>query len=243
MRKGPAHLEISVSDNGEGISSDFLPHVFERFSQADGSKTRRHRGLGLGLAIVRHLVELQGGTVSASSEGIHKGATFSVRFPAHEYYQGNGGLGHPVLTDKHESIDLFLGAQRPKLNGIRVLVVDDDVASREMLSVALLQCDANVVTAASTSEALTEIDRHRPDLLVSDIGMPDQDGYELIRKVRLVESKSEAAAIPAMALTAYARSEDRVRALGAGYHVHLSKPVDPEEFVLLVANLISRTNS
>jgi len=242
LRKGPAHLEISISDNGEGISPDFLPHVFERFSQADGSKTRRHRGLGLGLAIVRHLVELQGGTVSASSEGTHKGATFSVRFPAYERYEVDGGPGHPVLTSKRESIDLFLSAQRPELNGIRVLVVDDDVASREMLSAALLQCHANVVTVASTSEALTEIDRRRPDLLVSDIGMPDQDGYELIRQVRLVESKSEAAAIPAMALTAYARSEDRVRALGAGYHVHLSKPVDPEEFVLLVANLITRSN-
>lgn len=241
LRKGPAHLEISVTDTGEGIKPEFLPHVFERFRQADGSKTRRHGGLGLGLAIVRHLVELQGGTVSAASEGVHKGATFSVRFPVDEY-KAEVGSGQRPPSGSGDPIDLILSSQRPKLGGIRVLVVDDDAASREMLSAVLLQCDANVVTAGSTSEALIEIDRQRPDLLVSDIGMPGQDGYELIRKLRLLESSSEAVAIPAMALTAYARSEDRVRSLNAGYHAHLSKPVDPEEFVLLAANLINRSN-
>ena len=233
-----SQVEISVSDSGEGISPEFLPYVFERFRQADGRTTRQHGGLGLGLAIVRHLVESHGGSVNATSDGKGRGATFSVLLPILGVY-GVAGLETEArthaLTKKRLSIEC-----PPKLDGVRVLVVDDDLDTRQMLEAVLSQCEADVVTAGSVVEALQEIERQKPDVLVSDIGMPDQDGYEFIQRVREMEAKHEDKAMPALALTAYAKAEDRVRALSGGYQVHLAKPVEPAEFVLVVANLAGR---
>jgi PAS domain S-box-containing protein len=233
-----SQVEISVSDSGEGISPEFLPYVFERFRQADGRTTRKHGGLGLGLAIVRHLVESHGGSVKATSGGEGRGATFSVLLPLLGVY-GVAGPGTEARTDALTKKRLSIECP-PKLDGVRVLVVDDDLDTRQMLEAVLSQCEADVVTAGSVVEALQEIERQKPDVLVSDVGMPNQDGYEFIKKVREMEAKQEEKAMPALALTAYAKAEDRVRALSGGYQVHLAKPVEPAEFVLVVANLAGR---
>lgn len=230
------HLELSVKDNGEGIDPEFLPFVFERFRQADGSDTRRHGGLGLGLAIVRNLVDLHRGSVSASSDGIGKGATFAVRLPL----IGPAAEGKSVWKDRREAIKALMECP-PQLQGVKILVVDDDRDTREMLEALLVQCSASVTTAASARQALIEIQSSRPDVLVSDLGMPDQDGYELIKRIRADEATTNAKPLPALALTAYARADDRVRALTAGYNIHLSKPVNPEEFALVVSNLIGKS--
>jgi PAS domain S-box-containing protein len=231
-----SQVEFSVNDTGEGIEPEFIPYVFDRFRQADGSKTRRHGGLGLGLAIVRSLVEMHGGTVGARSEGHGRGATFSVRLPVLAL-QGGG-----ISDGARETAGGALGIEcPPKLDGVRVLLVDDDRDTLEMLDAVLSKCEAEVVKAASAAEALREIERRRPDVLVSDIGMPEADGYEFIKRVRAFEAeRGDASSIPALALTAYAKPEDRVRALTDGYQVHLSKPVEPAEFALVVANLIGR---
>ena len=239
LRRAEDYLELSVQDSGEGIDPDFLPYVFDRFRQADGSKTRRHGGLGLGLAIVRNLVELHGGTVSAYSDGPGKGASFMVRLPLLDIPSQEANQPSAAWqTQRQQSAERM--ECPPRLEGVSVLVVDDDRDAREMLNMVLSQCEAEVRTASSTAEALAEISRQRPDVLVSDIGMPDLDGYELIKRLRQTESERGQKALPALALTAYAKAEDRVRALAAGYHVHLSKPVDPEEFALVVASLLGR---
>lgn len=231
-----SQIEFSVHDTGEGIEPEFLPYVFDRFRQADGSKTRRHGGLGLGLAIVRSVVEMHGGTVSALSEGRGRGATFSVRLPLLAL-QGGG-----ISADARETTESALAMEcPPKLDGVRVLLVDDDRDTLEMLDAVLSKCEAEVVTAASAAEALREIELRRPDVLVSDIGMPEADGYEFIKRVRALEAERGTDAIPALALTAYAKPEDRVQALTVGYQVHLSKPVEPAEFALVVANLVGRS--
>jgi PAS domain S-box-containing protein len=230
-------LELAVKDNGDGIEPEFLPFVFERFRQADGSETRRHGGLGLGLAIVRNLVDLQRGSVTASSDGAGKGATFAVRLPL---IGPDGADQNSLWKARRESSHKALMRCPPELQNIKVLVVDDDRDTREMLEALLTQCSASVRTASSTTEALRELERSRPDVLVSDLGMPDEDGYELIKRIRAMEAVTNSKALPALALTAYARPDDRVRALTAGYHVHLSKPVDPEEFALVVSNLLGR---
>ena len=239
LRRTDHDLELSVSDSGEGIDPDFLPYVFDRFRQADGTRTRRHGGLGLGLAIVRNLVEIHGGTVSAYSDGLGQGATFVVCLPLLDIPAQDAIQSSPVWQTTRQLPDDRMECP-PRLEGVRVLVVDDDRDAREMLNMVLSQCEAEVTIASSTAEALKEIARHRPDVLVSDIGMPDLDGYELIKRVRQTEADLGQKALPALALTAYAKAEDRVRALAAGYHVHLSKPVDPEEFALVVASLIGR---
>jgi len=239
LRRAEDYLELSVQDSGEGIDPDFLPYVFDRFRQADGSKTRRHGGLGLGLAIVRNLVELHGGTVSAYSDGPGKGASFMVRLPLLDIPSQEANQPSAAWqTQRQQSAERM--ECPPRLEGVSVLVVDDDRDAREMLNMVLSQCEAEVRTASSTAEALAEISRQRLDVLVSDIGMPDLDGYELIKRLRQTESERGQKALPALALTAYAKAEDRVRALAAGYHVHLSKPVDPEEFALVVASLLGR---
>jgi PAS domain S-box-containing protein len=242
LRRVNSQIEISVCDSGEGISSEFLPYVFDRFRQGDGKTTRSHSGLGLGLAIVRQLVELHGGTVNAHSDGPGCGAVFKVRLPIlsiNSVFGNKTAARDSTLTTEGDTNALSIECH-PRLDGVRVLVVDDDSDTRQMLKAVLSECQAEVITAASATEALEEIERRKPDVLVSDLGMPEQDGYDLIKEVRDMESADHTVRIPALALTAYAKAEDRVRALAGGFQVHLSKPVEPAEFVLVVANLARR---
>jgi PAS domain S-box-containing protein len=226
--------EIIVSDTGMGIKPDFLPHVFERLRQADSSSTRRHGGLGLGLAIARHLIESHGGTIEARSAGENRGATFIVSLPL--------SLNAVVKTTEPDVSDSDTGlGPRRRLEGVRVLVVDDEPDARELVSRALQRDGADVLAASSAAEALGAIDELNPDVLVSDIAMPGEDGYELIRQLRSRE-RSHGRHLPAVALTAYARKEDRERALRAGYQEHLAKPVEPAQLTAVVANLISHDN-
>jgi CheY-like chemotaxis protein len=231
-----SHLEISVSDTGVGIRPEFLPYVFERFRQADSSTTRTYGGLGLGLSIVKQLVELHGGSVRAKSAGEGQGATFIVALPlALVKHDTANGVRHHPQSSGGPSRDFEI----PSLTGVRVLVVDDDRDTRQLLAHLLTECEAEVVTAGSAAEALEELHRARPDVLLSDIGMPGVDGYELIRQVR--ELEGDLANIPAAALTAFARSEDRRRAMLAGFQLHLAKPVDSAELCAVVASLAGRT--
>jgi CheY-like chemotaxis protein len=227
-----------VSDTGTGIKSEFLPFVFDRFRQADGSSTRRQGGLGLGLAIVRHLAELHGGTVEAFSEGENKGSTFVVKLPALAA-EGADSLVHGPFHPRPEIAET---STREGLSGLRVLLVDDDPDARELASLVLRQSAADVKAVGSAAEALAIVeDEHgwRPDVLVSDIEMPDADGYSLIRQVRELES-GHGPHLPAVALTAYARIEDRMNALAAGFQVHVPKPVEPAELLTVVASLAGR---
>ena len=245
LQRVNSEVQVSVGDSGEGISSEFLPYVFDRFSQGDGKTTRPHSGLGLGLSIVRQLVELHGGTVKAHSDGPGRGATFKLRLPVLSINLVPGSksaLSDSTLTGARVTDGLSIECP-PRLDGVRVLVVDDDFDTRQMLKAVLSECHADVITAASAAEAIKEIEQRKPDVLVSDLGMPEQDGYELIKQVRKTESADNAARVPALALTAYAKAEDRVRALAGGYQVHLAKPVEPAEFVLVVANLAGRVQS
>jgi len=232
-----SHVEIVVSDNGVGIGSDFLPHVFDRFRQADMSTTRHHGGLGLGLSIVRHLVELHGGTVEAESAGEGRGASFVVKLPVAPVHkkEARAERARPAAreTPTYDYPD--------RLDGLKVLVVDDEPDTREMLRVGLTRCGAHVTATGSTREALAAIEKERPDLLISDIGMPGEDGYDLIRRVREMPPQS-GSRLPAIALTAYARVEDRLQALRAGYQMHVPKPVEFAELVAVAASLVRRGN-
>ena len=231
-----SHVEIIVNDTGIGIDSDFLPHVFDRFRQADGSTTRTYGGLGLGLAIVRHLVELHGGTAWAESAGLNQGARFTVRLPSMTSNE------YPV-DEVHDFRAVAVAEPRdqqpPSLGGIRILIVDDEMDARTLLTAMLERCGAHVTAAGSAREGLESIESLRPDVLIADIGMPIEDGYGLIKKVRAL-AKEHGGQTPALALTAYARTEDRVRALSEGYHAHLAKPVDRVELAAVVASLVHR---
>ena len=230
-----SHVEITVADTGVGIQRDFLPHVFDRFRQADGSTTRNYGGLGLGLAIVRHLVELHGGTAYAESAGENQGATFTVRLPlmVASEFQFDPAPAKPAAA-------AVTSAERQlSLAGLRVLIVDDEIDARTLLSAMLERCGAEVLAAESASEGLEKIEHWRPDVLVADIGMPVEDGYGLIKKVRALP-KERGGQTPALALTAYARTEDRVRAISEGYQLHLAKPVDRLELATVVASLATR---
>jgi PAS domain S-box-containing protein len=233
-----SHIEIAVSDTGAGIKPEFLPHVFERFRQADQKTTRQHGGLGLGLAIVRHLVELHGGAVGAESAGEGRGATFIVKLPVVSVYQKEDFAEriHPSARDLLPSYEC-----PERLDGLKVLVVDDEPDTRELLRVGISQCGAEVMTAGSAQEALAAIEKERPHLLISDIGMPGEDGYELIRKVRALPA-GRGRNLPSIALTAYARTEDRLRAIRAGYQMHIPKPVELAELIAVMASLMQRTN-
>jgi PAS domain S-box-containing protein len=236
-----SEMEITVSDNGIGIEEHFLPHVFERFRQADSSSTRQHGGLGLGLAIVRHLVELHGGTVRAESAGDGRGAVFTVCLPiasAHDAAALPQGDSATALNQAAETGDN--SAHATDLTGLRVLVVDDDSDTREMISKMLNQYGAKVCTASSSVEALEAFHEWQPNVLVSDLGMPGEDGFTLIGKVRTL-TPEQGGNIPAAALTAYIRDEDRQQALAAGYQTHISKPVDPTTLARAVAGLAKRT--
>jgi signal transduction histidine kinase len=230
-----SRVEITVQDTGIGISPEFLPHIFDRFRQADPGTNRVHGGMGLGLSIVRQLVELHGGTVRAESEGEGKGSTFVVSLPFITLKEVPERTERPFSNAvAHLEIDC-----PPSLQGLRVLIVDDETDTRDMMRAVLEHCKVEVFTAGSTSEALEAIAQFRPDVLISDLGMPEEDGYRLIAKVRALPAE-RGGQIPAAALTAYVRAEDRTRVLRAGFQLHVPKPFEPAELVAVVANLAGR---
>ncbi len=229
-----SHIEIAISDTGPGIASEFLLHIFERFRQSDSSSTRRHGGLGLGLSIVRQLVELHGGTVAAESPGEGAGSTFKVILPLSVYQEvSDGHMMHTLFGSK------TLTHGQPSLADLHILVVDDEPDAHELIAAVLVGRGAEVVCVESAGKALEEMERQPFDVLVSDIGMPFMDGYELIEKVRQLPAE-RGGRIPAAALTAYAGVEDRMRVLSAGYQIHMPKPIEPVELATVVANLAGR---
>jgi len=231
-----SHVEIVISDNGIGISPDFLPHIFERFRQADSGTTREHGGIGLGLAIVRHLVELHGGTIYAASGGCDTGATFRVRLPLMIVHLETPVERRAQPTGGRERMQEEL----PDLGGLFVLAVDDDADARALVCQILETRGARVAAVESAEEALDLVARHRPDVMIADIGMAHSDGFELIKLVRQ-SPDPVTQELPAAALTAYARAEDRLKVLQSGFQMHLAKPVDPAELVVAVAVLAKRT--
>jgi CheY-like chemotaxis protein len=228
--------EISITDSGIGIQPQFLPYLFERFRQADSSSTRRYGGLGLGLAIVRHVVEMHGGRVSAVSSGTGQGSTFKITLPL----MANLQAPHtevPAYESKPDTPAAGTSEETvPELDHVRVLVVEDDPDTLDLLKAVLNNYGADVVTAASAREAIDTFEHWRPDVLVSDLAMPDQDGYQLIGQLR-ARGPERGGNTPAVALTAYARNEDRRRALAAGFQMHLAKPISPKDLIAALANL------
>jgi CheY-like chemotaxis protein/anti-sigma regulatory factor (Ser/Thr protein kinase) len=225
IRLSGRSAEVEVRDTGIGIDEDFLPRVFERFRQAESPLTRSHRGLGLGLAIVRHLTELLGGTVSAASEGDGKGATFILRIPL-----------AAQLTPSVANVE-SARAVNSKLNGLRVLLVEDESDARDLLTFTLRVSGAEVQAVESVQQALVDLQSFKPDVLLSDIGLPIESGYDLIEKVRALPSATSR--IPAVALTAFATEKDRQRALASGFQMHLSKPVEPRALIQAIDELVN----
>jgi len=234
LGRAESHVEMSVSDNGIGIEAHFLPHIFEPFQQEKDGSMRRHSGLGLGLSIVRHIVELHGGEIIAVSPGSGKGSTITVQLPLL-------GTAEPAATRfRHPTVasglaNVMLG----RLDKIRVLLVDDEPNANEAVQALLDSCGAEVRVAASAAQALQMLDVWKPDVLISDIAMPEEDGYVLIKKIR-ARTAEQSGEIPAAALTAYATTEDRVSILAAGFQMYLSKPANPGELIAVVASLASR---
>jgi CheY-like chemotaxis protein/anti-sigma regulatory factor (Ser/Thr protein kinase) len=235
VSKGESQIDLVVVDDGRGIERDFLPFVFDRFRQAEGGSTREHGGLGLGLAIVRHFTEAHGGTVSAESDGAGSGATFRVSLPV-----GAAAKELPPLSSRaNESIEPPPPPQQV-LDGLRILVVDDEEDARELLGLVLRQYGAHVSEAHAAKQGLSALGTARFDVIVSDIGMPGEDGHAFIRQVRSLGTKERASRTPAIALTAYARIDDRRKALAAGFQMHLAKPIKAASLVAAVAQLGGR---
>lgn len=236
VQRVDSHVEIVVSDSGVGISKEFLPYVFDRFRQADASTTRIHGGLGLGLSIVHQLVNLHGGSVNVTSEGEGTGATFTISLPFVGVIssQKESEAVHPMHSDEAISFEGL-----PTLAGLKVLVVDDEPDTRELIREVLRECGSEVILSRSAAEALVALEQYKPDILISDLGMPEEDGYSLIAKIRALPPE-RGGQIPAVALTAYARAEDRMRVLRSGFQFHLPKPVDSAELVMVVASLAGR---
>jgi CheY-like chemotaxis protein len=226
-----SQVQVTVRDTGMGIRPEFVTHVFERFTQADTSPRRVHGGLGLGLAIVRHLVELHGGTVGAHSGGEGQGSTFFVRLPIAALRPKEPGQTeeHAAAVERRQDVPQSLA-------GIRVLLVDDEADARVMMETLLSRFGAQVTTASSAPEALRILRESKPDVLLADIGRPREDGYDLIRQVRSLPAE-EGRSVPAAALTAYGRPEDRARALAAGYQLHAAKPILPDALIAVDATL------
>ncbi|HSE98792.1 MAG TPA: ATP-binding protein, partial [Blastocatellia bacterium] len=239
LERNNSRMEITVSDTGQGISPQFLPYVFDRFRQADSSFTRQHGGLGLGLAIVRHLVELHGGSVEVYSPGEGKGATFKVRLPLMLVHGSNQPQPGIAATEGQGRQDEDLFDCPPMLDGLQVLVVEDESDARDMMRLLLEECGAKVKAVASVAEALEAMRAGKPDVVLSDIEMPGEDGYSFIRKVRALPP-DQGGLIPAVALTAHARSDDRLKTLGAGYQAHVAKPVSVDELLVVIASVTGR---
>jgi CheY-like chemotaxis protein len=237
LQRVHSHLELVVSDSGPGIDTEFLPYVFERFRQADSTANKRYAGLGLGLSIVRHLVELHGGTVEAANSPDGGGAIFTVRLPVMAVSRSM-----EQLVERAQEVQAAMSGALtfdcpPDLQGISILAIDDEADARALLKALFEQCSATVQTAASAAEALELLEDYTPDVIVSDIGMPGEDGYSFIRSLRSSENESHRR-IPAVALTAFARTEDRFHALQAGYNMHVPKPVEPAELALVISRLV-----
>jgi len=227
VERAESDVEISIRDTGQGISAEFLPHLFSRFTQADSSTRRKHGGLGLGLSIVKSLVEMHGGMVWATSAGEGQGATFTVRLPLRVHASVDGESPHPRTSTGHVAANLAPA----ELRGVKVLVVDDEADARELVNRFLVSYDAVPALAASAEEALKLVPMFEPDVIVSDIGMPAYDGYALMRTLR-----NQGVKAPAIALTAFARTDDRIRSIQAGYQMHLPKPFEPLELLALIAS-------
>jgi signal transduction histidine kinase/DNA-binding response OmpR family regulator len=234
LERAGGNLRMRVSDTGQGISASFLPYVFDRFRQADATSTRAHGGLGIGLTIVRHIVEMHGGSVHAESAGEGQGSTFTIEIAAIADQHGRD-----KADPRAEAVWKEHSGAPAELRGVRVMIVDDEADAREVVSEILRRAQAEVVVAENVQEALASLTHSRPDVLISDIAMPGQDGYDLIRLIREIPGAGEDA-LPAIALTAYAREEDRLRSISAGFQAHLSKPVAPTELVAAVAHLCPR---
>lgn len=234
VERAESSARIRVTDTGQGISRSFLPFIFDRFRQADGTTTREHGGLGLGLAIVRHLVELHGGAINAESAGDGQGATFTIKLPLAPYPQSRKE-SRKVTGNLQPKKDLEF-TSLPALDHIRVLLVDDDPDTLQILGMMLGESKAQVHTAASVSEAMEVLEWFQPDVLVSDLAMPGEDGYSLIAKIRALDAEN-GKQTPAVALTSYVRVEDRIRALSAGFNMFVPKPVQPNELIIAIANL------
>ncbi len=235
VERHPPVVRVSVSDSGIGIKPEFLPFIFDRFRQADGSTTRVHGGLGLGLSIVKHLVQMHDGNVQVESGGENQGSVFSVVFPL--VSASTAEVSPNGSAKDAEASPLAAGFSRI-LEGLRIIVVDDEADSRELVRAILTECGGEVNCCESAAEAMTAIRDWKPDLLVSDIGMPVEDGYALIKKVRKLRSKRSK--LPAVALTAYATKEDKARALETGFQVHVTKPIEPETLIMSIASTVGR---
>ncbi len=234
-----SHVELTVSDSGSGIAEDFLPHVFDRFRQEDSTSSKKHGGLGLGLSIVRHLVELHGGTVEAANRQEESGAIFTIKLPVmamRSQTKQTADQSERVHPATNWSVPFDCP---PELKGVKVLAVEDEKDARDLLVAVLEHCGAEIRTCESVAQALEILKEMEPDVLVSDIGLPEEDGYSLIRKVRALEAGT-GKRLPAVALTAFARVEDRLKALTEGYNMHVAKPVEPAELALVIASLTNQ---